>query len=261
MVPLIATPISDLFDNPADAERIIAASDCLEGRDKAVDALYPPQQVFHFDYQVIHPWIEDRLYYIQNVIEKRPDLKLLTFQASSSFYAPVLIDKMYQPGGKQYQAEEMLEFAEENLRWLKEELSGSATIAVENNNFYPTEAYHFITQPSFLKELVHSNDIGFLFDMAHARVTAHNKYISYEDYCNGLPLDRLEQIHISKHAVDENGMAYDAHEIITQDEFDEVNRLIREYDPNYLTIEYYRNTDELLNLLDNLKRSLHERLS
>ena len=84
------------------------------------------------------------------------------------------------------------------------------------------------------------NGINFLFDLAHARITAHNRRIAYEDYAAGLPLDRLIQVHISKHKINEYGMAYDAHELPDEMIFSEVSGLLDKYPCEYVTIEHYR---------------------
>ena len=63
-------------------------------------------------------------------------------------------------------------------------------IAIENNNFYPTDAYRDVTDAKFISEIVSENNIKFLFDIAHAKVTCFNKNINFERYKSNLPMDR-----------------------------------------------------------------------
>ena len=48
-------------------------------------------------------------------------------------------------------------------------------------NYYPTKAYDIVADGSFISEVVKSNKL-FLFDLAHAQVTASNKKISFKIY-------------------------------------------------------------------------------
>ena len=72
------------------------------------------------------------------------------------------------------------------------------SISVENNNYYKTEAYDYVTDPDFISSIVYDNDINFLFDISHARISAYNSGVDYCEYLLKLPLNRVNQIHIFK---------------------------------------------------------------
>ena len=80
---VIATPVSTLFKTFADAERIIAASDCLECRDESVDSPYPRQYLFHSDLSIINKWSEGQREYLEKILAKKRELELITFHLSS----------------------------------------------------------------------------------------------------------------------------------------------------------------------------------
>ena len=95
-----------------------------------------------------------------------------------------------------------------------------------------------------------------MYDIAHAKVSAYNKGITYDAYKNGLPLHKTIQIHICKSAVNEK-MAYDSHFLPDEEEWTEVRSLLNENNGiQYLTIEYYKEIDGLLSSLQQLKKAV-----
>ena len=152
----------------------------------------------------------------------------------------------------------MVHNAKENFSLIKNIFGDGVSIAVENNNYYPTEAYEYVTNPSFINEIVNECDLKILFDIAHAKVSCINGGINYIDYRDSLHLEKVIQLHICKHGIRENKQqAYDAHDYPTDVEFNEVDYLTRSY-PNikYLTIEYYKDFDNLRNSIEKF-RNLH----
>jgi hypothetical protein len=249
----IATPVSHLFDDPAGAKKIMAASDCLECRDRSLECIWKGQELFHSDLQVIHPFKEVQLAHLRRIGELKPDLSLLSFHVASSCSDPVLNGYAFEKGGEEFGYQDMLINAKKNLRVIKELFGARVKIAVENTNYYPTAAYQYITEPGFLTELVEGNDIWFLFDLAHARITAHNKQMVYEEYKKGLPFSRVVQIHLSHFLVNDKQLAYDAHACPGEQEFREAKEVLAESPIEYLTIEYYQDTDKLVTSLQNLR--------
>lgn len=243
----LATPISHLFKDPTAKEEIIAASDCLEGREHTRESREAKQWLFHFDIQIIHPWAEREKELIGQVAARK-ELKVISFHMASVCSRPVLVNGMFQPGGENFSRQQMIDFAKQNAAWLKT-IGKGLKIAVENNNHYPTPAYQDVTDVDFISQVVNDNGLNFLFDMAHAQIAAHNRGKNYEEYLAGLPMDKMIQIHVSKHIVNEDNLAVDAHVLPDETVLKDVAEIVRRHDPEYLTIEYYKDKDDLIKLL------------
>ena len=255
----IATPISELFDNSTDARAIMGESDCLECRDASVNAVFPAQLLFHCEIQPIHELGKEEFFYLAKIARTKMDLKLITFHAASSCDKPYIDGYMFQPKGRRYSRGKMLHNASVNFSRIKAIFGREIKIALENNNYYPTEAYQVVTDADFIREIVYENDISFLFDAAHARVTAHNKKLAYEDYKSHLPLDKMVQIHLCQSDIDKNGIAYDAHHLPGKEDWQEIKSLVLAYPGvEYLTIEFYKDKNKLINSLKKAKEIKNE---
>jgi len=254
----IATPISHLFQNLDNAKSIIDNSDILECRDYTIDSNYSGQELFHCDLQPIHKFGNKEIKYLERIKFLKPDLKLITFHLGSCYKNPILKNGRFYPRGEKVFRDQLLENAKNNLILIKKIFDNKIKIAVENNNHYKTEAYDFITCPDFISEVVKFNDIYFLYDIAHSKISSYNFEMSLENYENKLPMDKLIQIHIAKPGFNESGEIYDKHDIPTVKELYETILLAKKY-PNvtYLTIEYYKNSSILVDLLIQLKSMLN----
>jgi len=255
----LATPISHLFNNPRHARHIMENSDCLECRDGSLNSSLPGQEVFHCGIQPIHKLDNADFYYLDKIAKSRPELKLITFHAASSCDKPYLEGRIFRVGGVQCSRDEMLRNARENISQIKAIFGSQVGVGIENNNYYPTEAYRWITDADFLRQIVHENDMLFLFDLAHARVTVHNRKIDYGHYKSELPLDKMVQIHICRHAFDRNNVAYDEHNLPAKEEWEELKDLISaKGNIQYLTIEYYKDVDGLIKALKKMKKIIKD---
>ena len=144
----------------------------------------------------------------------------------------------------------MIDNARINTKWLRESIGNKIKIGIENNNYYPTEAYNIITEGDFLQKIVYENDLFFLLDIAHAKVTSANRKIDYNTYLNELPLDRMMQVHICKPTINHAGVSYDSHYLPDSKMFKEVENLSKNYSKlKYFTIEYYKDSERLISKL------------
>ena len=243
----LATPISHLFENSDYQNIIVENSDTFECRDRSIDSSIDNQTLFHCELQPIHKWSEKEWSFLKRIKESKPDLRLITFHLASCCDEPKLVEHMFELGGREYSRDEMLDFAKKNFADIKNLFGDGVFIAVENNNYYPTEAYRDVTEASFISKVVKENDLKFLFDLSHARVTCYNKNINFERYKNDLPLDRTIQLHICTFGIDkEKGLAYDAHNYPDEEELLEIQKLVKNYKSiEYLTVEYYRDIENL----------------
>lgn len=250
----IVTPISHLFESQLQTDLIVAHSDKLECRDHSPAADVHLQTLFHCELQPCHQFEETDFVYLEKVKKTKPELELISFHLASCCHSPELINGIFMPGGREYSDVELLDNAKLNLGRIKKVFGPGIKIAIENNNFYPTPAYQFITDPAFISEIVLENNIYFLYDIAHAKISSYNQGITYEAYKNRLPLNNAVQLHICKSGVNKE-MAYDAHFMPDEEEWVEVSSLLDNYkNIQYLTVEYYRDLDGLIDSLKHLKR-------
>ena len=254
----IATPISHLFDDPESAREILKYSDCLECRDRNYETNFPGQELFHCSIQPIHELRDEDFRYLEKVSELKKDLRLISFHAASSCSRPTLEGAIFKPGGVRYTREEMLENARKNIAVIKKIFGTTIGIAIENNNYYPTEAYKFVTDANFIKEVVCDNEILFLYDIAHAKITAHNAALDYEVYKSGLPLKQIVQIHVCRHSFAEKSNARDDHEIPDGEVWREVEDILSNSKLiEYVTVEYYGKVDKLVESLKRAKEIIN----
>ncbi|MDB3917362.1 DUF692 family protein [bacterium] len=253
-MPLIATPISHLFENESYGAEIAQVSDCLEVRQRSLDSQLPKQWLFHIDIDITLKWDNETREYLQQAFNKKPELKLATLQATRCCHNELLENGMFQLSGKIYSELEMLEHAAQNTEWLRKVLNAEVKIGLENNNYYPSEAYDVVTNGDFISKVVSQNGLYLLLDIAHAMVTAHNQSIFYQDYIDSLPLDKLIQLHICQPLLPDGETAQDAHEEPNAEMMDEVIRLIADFPQiKYLTIEFYKDKDVLMGAINRLK--------
>jgi len=230
-------------------------SDCLEARERSAYLKFNKQWLFHLDIDLPHRWDENRKRYIKDIISQKQDLELITFQATRCCDQEKVHNGIFQLEGHVYSRPEMLENAERNVLWLRNNVSADLKMGIENNNYYPSRAYDFVTDGDFISDLSSQNDLFLLFDIAHAIVTAHNRKCNYTEYCNSLPLNRVVQLHVCQPAINRRNLAYDAHDEPDDEMFKNVLSLVREFSSiDYLTIEYYKDKDILIKSLNKLRK-------
>ena len=250
----LATPISSLFKMIEFEKEIVKNSDFLECRDNSInyDKYSERQILFHSDLQPIHEWSNHEWNILKKIKKNKPYLKLISFHMAACCDNPILQNNIFQINGRVYSVSEMLYYSQKNIKNLKNFFGAKIEIAIENNNYYPTDAYNHITDANFIYDVVCENKIKLLFDLAHAKITSFNKNIKFMDYFKALPLKNIIQLHISKYALNhELHLAYDAHNRI--DEFDviEIKNIITNLKAlEYITVEYY---NDIRGLIDQIK--------
>jgi uncharacterized protein (UPF0276 family) len=245
----LATPISQLFDDPEIAARIASASDCLECRERSLGSALPRQYLFHSEANIIHPWDEPRKRQLTRAFGLKRELRLVSFHAACNCDQALVESGMFRPGGRRLAREEMLQAAADNTAWLREALPPGVLIAVENNNYFPTEAYETVTDGDFLTELTERTGCGLLLDLAHAMITAHNTGRRLEEYTATLPLARTVQIHVCEPGLRPGTVATDAHHCPGQDMDGRVAAFARTLPVWYVTVEYYKDAELLIDSL------------
>ena len=258
----IATPVSHLFEDPANAKEIIKNSDCLEIRLKTANLNFEKEFLFHVDKDITLPWNKMFKDFFLKKKKKKKKLKLITFQSTRCCEGEKILNERFQLSGTLFSKKKMLFFAKKNIQWLKKNIKKDIKIGIENNNYYPEPAYNIITEGSFISEIVTKNKIFLLLDLAHAFITAYNKKINFDKYLNSLPLGRTIQIHLVSSKIKKfakRKIAIDTHDLPSQKNFELVNKILKKYPSiQYLTIEYYKDTEKLIKSIKKLKNSIKE---
>lgn len=237
--PQIATPVSySLFKKHK--HLIIENSDCLEGRPEMVDNKFAVEKIFHCDdVEPCHELKDSEFKKIKKIIDTKPELKAISFHVAFC---------------KSYSRECLYSNFKKNIRDIRN-IVGDKQILIENNNYFDEKIHKHVTDGDFLSSLVYDNDIFFLLDISHAKITSFYKQINYEDYLNSLPLDKCKQIHLSR--INNSIPPRDSHLEPRDKEIKEVIKLVKAYKTiDYLTIECYTNINYLIKSIKRLKNSL-----
>ena len=256
----IILPISSLFDDNKNTDRLKKLCDGYETRHRSENSTLENQLFFHADdIQPIHEMSDNDFIFLEKISKTKKDLKYVSFHCASNCKYPLIKDGIFELGSNSivYNREKLYSNAEKNFKIIKRILGDSITVMIENNNFYPTTAYKDICDPRFITDIVNDNEIYFLFDNAHAEVSAFNMKINYEEYKKNLPMQKIKQIQFCKPYIPEinNGnIARDIHELPDEKIIKEVLELIKNYNVKYITPEYYKNIDKLENFLLNLNK-------
>ena len=117
-------------------------------------------------------------------------------------------------------------------------------ILIENLDYNPTQAYEYVCEPAFIQHVLSETDTCLLFDLAHARVTAHAFEMSVEDYIDQLPLEKIRQIHLNRPGWRE-GRLVDSHLALEDDDYQLFERILQECEPWSVTLEYNHDSDQI----------------
>ena len=256
----IASPVSHLFSNTLQAQKIIKHSDCLELRERTLHLDFQKEHLFHVDKDLTLVWDSNFKKFFLKILKKKDKLKLITFQSTRCCGGEKIINGRFQLYGKIYSKNELILNAKKNIQWLRRNLKKKIKIGLENNNYYPEPAYNIVTDGNFISEIVIKNKIFLLLDLAHAFITAYNKKINLEKYINSLPLSKTIQLHITNSRVvkfSKNKIAVDTHDLPLKKNFELVNKILKKCPSiQYLTIEYYKNAQKLIKSIKKLKNSI-----
>ncbi len=129
----------------------------------------------------------------------------------------------------------------------------SGMLAFENMCYTPgRHVTDYICETRLINEVFSSfPKIYFLLDVAHAQVTAHWLKIDVIQYLASLPLHRVIEMHLCR----PSPTGVDAHDLPEEQEYALVEFAFRKgARPEYLTIEYSKNTENLLGAYRKLRK-------
>jgi uncharacterized protein (UPF0276 family) len=100
-----------------------------------------------------------------------------------------------------------------------------------------------------------ATDTYFLLDLAHAQVSASRLGFAPSDYVAQLPLERVQQLHVSgPRPVD--GTLTDVHETLRSADYSLLESVLERTDPWAVTLEYRRDAHTLATQLDRFRAML-----
>lgn len=153
-------------------------------------------------------------------------------------------------------------------------------LILENVPFFPNLAHMFITEPDFIAEVIEQSGCDLLLDLAHARVSANVLGYDVCDYLARLPLARVVELHLSgprslkeleakrQALVRENAQSVahlvsfgeenlvDAHAPMQEEDYALLEWALRRLEPRAISLEYFRQPEELREQLLRLNRIL-----
>lgn len=128
-------------------------------------------------------------------------------------------------------------------------------ILIENLDYNPTDAYEYVCEPDFIQQVIVQTDTWLLFDLAHARVTAHAFGIPVEDYIAQLPLNKIRQIHLNRPGW-RDGRLVDSHLALQEDDYQLFEKLLEKCQPWAVTLEYNHDRDLIPPQIEQLRKIL-----
>lgn len=150
--------------------------------------------------------------------------------------------------------EEQLENTKLSVKKIQDIVGTCRSIGVENNNYYRTGAYDICTSASFFLGLGNIEECHLLLDYAHAMVTCFNRKFDIDVYIDTLiTSNSCPQVHLCQPGYSKGeteDWMYDAHELPEKDLTQKVIRLMLKRDIEFLTVEYYKDSETLLTWLE-----------
>ena len=255
---IIVTPISELFESKEEGELLAGLSNSLESRPDFPIEICSQHPVTHghisdpaLDVNLV--WSETERCQIHRYLDSNLPSSTLSFHLARD-YQTATMDNLgrYLPVGQAMTEDEMVSNAVENCDWISSQFG--RRILIENNNYYNNGAYEAVGRPDFISRVVMETGAGFLFDYAHALVSAVNMGRSLNDYASGLPMHKVEQLHVSEPTV-VSLEAVDSHGLPTAEMVQEAVSFVIGFGaaPPPVTVEYYKSAARLAGLLKGLR--------
>lgn len=125
-------------------------------------------------------------------------------------------------------------------------------ILIENLDYNPTQAYEYVCEPDFIQEVLSVSGTYLLFDLAHARVSAHAFGIPVEDYIAQLPLEKIRQIHLNRPGWHDDRLV-DEHLALEEEDYQLFEQILSSCQPWSVTLEYNHGPEKILSQIKRLR--------
>lgn len=113
--------------------------------------------------------------------------------------------------------------------------------------------------PEQIKRILVENEVGFLLDLTHAKITAQYRGWNVCDYLANLPLELIKEIHVNGSGRDSEGFPCDTHESMKEEDYELLKFVLSHSNPEIVTLEYVGKeweSDEVI--LKSLERQLYK---
>jgi len=121
-------------------------------------------------------------------------------------------------------------------------------LLLENPPDSPQDRVMFDHYPYIMPEqfnrLFTENDVSFLLDLTHAKITAKYRRWNIYDYLRQLPLNRVVEIHVNGSGYDKEGFPRDTHQAMEDEDYKLLEWVLNYTSPKVVTLEYNGTTDE-----------------
>ena len=117
-------------------------------------------------------------------------------------------------------------------------------LLLENMDYMGTElkpgygVFRSSVEPALLWQLVETEDVGVLLDLAHLRVTAYHLGLDVRALARSLPLHAVREIHVSGPAYVDGVGLRDDHHALTEADYALLEWSLTQTDPEIVTLEY-----------------------
>lgn len=139
----------------------------------------------------------------------------------------------------------------------------SVPLLLENTPDSPKDRIMFDHYPYIMPEqfsrLFVENDVSFLLDLTHAKITAQYRGFDIHDYIRQLPLDRVVEIHVNGSGYDKEGFPTDTHQAMEKEDYKLLDWVLNYANPKVVTLEYNGiDTEDHDTIICSLEKQLSE---
>ncbi|MEL7646313.1 MAG: DUF692 family multinuclear iron-containing protein [Anaerolineaceae bacterium] len=124
------------------------------------------------------------------------------------------------------------------VQWLQH--NSELPIILENMPTLHPGRYLFESDPAVIRMVLQETGCDLLLDIAHARIAAQAHRMNPEVYLSALPLEKTTQIHLAGARARHDGQLFDAHETLTDEDYQLLEWTLERARPEWLTLEYFR---------------------
>jgi uncharacterized protein len=114
-------------------------------------------------------------------------------------------------------------------------------------------------KPEQINRLLVDNNVSFLLDITHAKITAQYHGLDVYDYIAQLPLDQIVEIHVNGSGYDKDGYPADTHESMKDEDYKLLEWVLNNSNPDIVSLEYVGiKTEDDETIIHSLKKQLNQ---